>query len=157
MWFLKSFRLDGKFSFQGLPIEVETAAGNIRQGIGYGGIPWKTVMRHDYGYIKGVVAVDGDDLDVFVGPNRDSKDVWIIHQKKSFNDEYDEDKVFLGFDSEEDVIGSFRSHYDHPDRYMGPISHYSMKSFKRKIKSIRKPSKLDNAGTKELLCSMEVL
>lgn len=142
------YSLDGKMRFQGLPIHIENQAGNIRQGAGHGGVPWKTVMRYDYGYIKGVKGVDGDDLDVFIGPNKKSKDVWIIHQTKPTSSRYDEDKVFLGFDSREDAIGAYRLHYDHPDRFMGKVSHYTMKDFKKRIKK-NKPEKLTNETTQD--------
>jgi hypothetical protein len=147
----KSFRLDGKTMFQGLPIDIENAKGSVRQGVSVEGVPWKTVMRNDYGYIRGVMGVDGDELDVFVGPDKDSEDVWVAHQEEPFSDKYDEDKVFLGFSSEEDFRAAFRHHYDHPDRFEGQYTHYKIKDFKKIIsKKKRKAKKLSNKNTKDM-------
>ena len=43
-------------------------------------------------------------IDVFIGPNKDARYAYVIHQNKAPDfKEYDEDKVMLGFDSDNDV------------------------------------------------------
>jgi len=72
-----------------------------------------------------------------VGPNEDADRVWVIHTKERGTDKYDEDKAFVGFDTKEDVIATFRKQFDQPDLHMGPVSEYSMEDFKEKIKDTR--------------------
>lgn len=85
--------LGQSFNIQGLDIEIESPKGSMRHGD-----KWIQKMAHDYGYICGTVGADGDEVDVFVGPNPMSKKMFIIEQIDSLG-EFDEHKVMLGFDS----------------------------------------------------------
>lgn len=75
-----------------LQLMIETPKGAIRRGPG-----WETKMPCDYGFIRATGSAEGADeqLDCFVGPDRDSKRVWIIDQYAG--DRFDEHKVMLGF------------------------------------------------------------
>jgi len=160
----KARKLDGRTMFQGLKISIETDKGNVREGIDPDGNPWKTVMPFPYGYIRGTLGVDGDHIDVTVGPNEDADTVWVIHTKERETDKYDEDKAFVGFDTKEDVIATFRKMYDKPDLHMGPVSEYSMEDFKDKIKDTRKHPKrlgrgknIDKSFRTRISCQKKVL
>lgn len=114
-------KLHYRTRFQGLPISVENRAGSVRQGK-----DWKTKMQVPYGYIKGTKGMDGDEVDVFVGPNESAKDAYIITIKKQpeFKDD-DEQKVMLGFNTPEEAKKCFHKHYDDP-RFFGKLEVKSM-------------------------------
>lgn len=122
-----------EYDFQGLPIVVENKAGTYRTWQDQSGKSGKTKMVHDYGYIDGYHGVDGDEVDVYTGPNDKSEWVFIVHQMNSpeFKD-FDEDKVMLGFDSEEDAKKAYLKHYDNQGFYGGMTS-MKMDAFKKTL------------------------
>lgn len=75
----------------GLPIVVEARAGERRPG---GGPP----QPADYGYVRRVGSTEGSQewMDCFVGPHRDSRDVWVVDAFDSDN-KFHEHKLMLGF------------------------------------------------------------
>lgn len=130
-------RLHGRMDFRGLSISVENAKSSSRQWYnpddGSNGI---TRMNHPYGYFQGgTLGVDGDAVDVYVGPDKDSDTVFIVHQMKvpDFVD-YDEDKVMLGFATEEAAREAYLKHYDNP-RFLGSITAMPFDKFKEKLAS----------------------
>lgn len=145
------------FKIKGISIRLENPVGSIRQGKSKEGYRWKTVMTDDYGFIVGVPGVDGDMLDVFVGPearkirDTDEKEgsfdkVWIIHARNPQTNKYDEDKVMFGYPSKEQAVASYRRHYDSPDEFLGPVSEYSLDEFKKQLKNIKKNKKASRIG-----------
>jgi hypothetical protein len=126
----RDYRLQGKCNFQGLNISIENKKGTYRQGTDINGKPWKTLMAYDYGRITGSKAVDGEAVDVYVGPNKECKRVFVVHQVDPYkNHMYDEDKVMLGFNTREQAIAAYQSQYDRPD-FLGEISEFDIKDFK---------------------------
>ncbi len=123
-------KLHGRLIYQGLQISVENRAGSIRRGIGTDGKPWETRMKIPYGYIRKTDGADGDHVDVFVGPNENARNAHIIHINDPETGKYDEDKVFLGFDSREEARRSFDDHYDKPERFFRGHTVMSMRRFK---------------------------
>lgn len=113
---------DGPFvglaDFQGLKIDVEARAGETRTGTATDGSPWSTVMLYDYGEIRGTRGSDGDKLDAYIGPNHDSALVVLVNQHDPVTGAYDEQKVMLGFDSEEDAIAAYKAQYPSPGFYV---------------------------------------
>ncbi|PJZ51641.1 hypothetical protein CH380_19145 [Leptospira adleri] len=95
-----------------LPITIENPAGSSRKGIDPDGKSWETKMNHHYGYIKGSKGNDGDHIDVFIGPNPNSEIVFVINQVNPKTKEFDEHKVMLGFDSDEDARNGYHSCYE---------------------------------------------
>lgn len=117
----------------GLDIRVENLAGSLRHGEGPSG-PWQTRMVYPYGYIVGSMGADGDPVDVYVGSNPDPEFVYIVHQRQAGAwSEYDEDKVMLGFESEDDARRAYLLHYDDP-RFLGPISVLPLAEFVEKVR-----------------------
>lgn len=116
--------------WRGLIIAVENPVGSIRQGK-----TWQTKMLYDYGYIKRSEAVDGDEVDVYLGPHLSAPTVFIVHQRKAGDwDAYDEDKCMIGFDSEADARAAYLQHYSDP-RFLGPITAMPADEFVRKVKA----------------------
>jgi phage-related protein (TIGR01555 family) len=87
-----------KTKFQGLPITIENPRGTVRKGMNLDGQLWQAKMQHHYGFIRGILGADGDDLDCFVGPNAAADRVYVINQNEPKTGAFDEHKCMLGFD-----------------------------------------------------------
>jgi phage-related protein (TIGR01555 family) len=87
-----------KTKFQGLNIAIENPRGTVRKGMNLDGQTWQAKMHHHYGFIKGVIGADGDELDCFVGLNGMADKVYVINQNDPNTGAFDEHKVMLGFD-----------------------------------------------------------
>lgn len=105
-------RLAGRVEFHGLPISLEHNKGGVREGVDGDGRRWRTKMLFPYGYIKGTRGADGDAVDCFLGDDRDSEAVFIVHTYRPGTVEYDEDKVMLGFTSAVEARRWLEAHYD---------------------------------------------
>lgn len=117
--------------WHGLEIAIENPAGSIREGKG-----WRIKMQNAYGYICRSEAVDGDEVDVYLGPELDTAPtVYVVHQRK-YGDwkAYDEDKCMLGFESEASAREAYLAHYDDP-RFLGPITAMPVDEFVRKVRA----------------------
>ena len=60
-----------KIPWRGMTISVENEAGSVRSGTDPNGKPWRVKMRHTYGYLNRTEGVDGDHVDVYLGPDLD--------------------------------------------------------------------------------------
>lgn len=92
--------------YMGIPVMVETAKGSIRRGK-----TWAVKMPAHYGEIAGVGGVDGEPLDVFIGPLAQCDRVYVIQSRDPKTGSYDEDKVMLGFWDEQHAIDCYRASY----------------------------------------------
>ena len=88
----------------GLTVVVETAKGEARAGRG-----WRVSMPAHYGYFSGTGSAEGADeqMDCYVGDNPASRRVFVIYQVDPQTGEFDEHKVMLGFDTEDDAVGTY--------------------------------------------------
>ena len=124
----------GHIKFQGLDISIENPTGTVRSGIDPNGQTWETSMEADYGYIAGTEGKDGEDVDVFVGPDKDAQSAYIITIMKppSFEN-IDEQKVMLGYNTGAEAKRAFMRHYDSP-KFFGNMIAMTMTDFKKKVK-----------------------
>jgi hypothetical protein len=67
----------------------------------------------------------------YIGPNSDSAKVFVVHQNDPTTGEYDEDKVMLGFGSENEAREAYLSQYDRPG-FLGDIDAMDIETFKKK-------------------------
>lgn len=126
-----------RMTWNGLPLAIENEAGSVRRGTDAGGRAWETRMVYPYGYVLGSVGADGDQVDVFVGPDESAPMVYVVHQRQRGNwSAYDEDKCMLGFASEEEAVQAFLLHYDDP-RILGPVTAMPLDEFCRKVRVVR--------------------
>jgi hypothetical protein len=134
-----AYRLQGRMELQGLPISIENRRGSVRRGTDKDGHEWKTKVRDPYGYVRLTEGGDGEHLDCFIGPNKESDKVFILHLKQADDPtKWDEDKVYLGFDSRKDAIGSFQTHYDKAGQKLyGGMTEMNMAAFKQKIENLK--------------------
>jgi hypothetical protein len=118
----------GHISVQGIDITVENPKGSERTGTDEDGTAWSHTMQSHYGYIKRTEGADGDHIDVFVGQNPESDQVYVVDQVNG-KGAFDEHKVMLGFDTEKEAIAAYKENYD-PKWTVGPVSTMSMDVFK---------------------------
>lgn len=96
-------------TFQGIPIKVDRPAGYVQKGTDEGGNEWQRTYQTDYGFIPRTTGGDGEDLDVFIGPDDTSKRVFWVTQKKA-DGSFDEFKVFVGFSTPADARACYAAH-----------------------------------------------
>lgn len=121
--------------FRGMRIHVENEAGSVRSGVDrVSGKPWSTKMPYAYGEIIGSHGVDGDPVDVFIGPDKSASFVYIVHQLNHHTGEFDEDKCFIGFDDAMDAKAAYYKAYDNPDLFYGSIETIPLVVFKKHLK-----------------------
>lgn len=105
----------GEVDIHGLTVAIENPKGSERSGESQDGDKWSVSMANDYGYIKGTKGADGDEVDAFIGPDRDSDRVFVINQVDQ-EGELDEHKVMLGFATkeaaEQGYLASYRTGWD---------------------------------------------
>lgn len=98
----------------GLTFVIENEAGSYRSGYDMNGNRFRSKMPVDYGFIKGIEAEDGDELDVFIGPNLENGQVYCITQNNPQTGAFDEYKIMFGFDTPEEAESCYRAAFS-PD------------------------------------------
>lgn len=129
--------LNKKVVSHGLPITIEHAQGSKRELYDDAGkLVYSKTMYFPYGFFGGTAGRDGDDVDVFLGPLKDAKEIFIVHMKDLGPDRAareDEDKVFLGWRSANDAKAAFLMHY--PSSFFGGMTVLPLAEFKKKLKT----------------------
>jgi 5-methylcytosine-specific restriction endonuclease McrA len=105
-------------TYQGIPIVVDRPKGTVQTGVGAGGQEWSRTYQTDYGYVPATAGGDGEELDVFLGPNPEAPTAWVAVQNDDAGD-FDELKVCLGFDSEADARACYVAHI--PERFLSSL------------------------------------
>ncbi|MEX3764478.1 hypothetical protein [Paraburkholderia phenoliruptrix] len=154
MWMIKAQRPDGwrkptpaqaaagnykkpRMTWHGLKIAIENPKGTVREGVDETGKAWRTVFEHAYGEISGTEGVDGDPVDVYLGPDESAEQVYIVRQMKRKRwDQYDEDKCMLNFPSLQAAKDAYMNHYDDP-RFFGGIIAMPVEEFVAKVRATR--------------------
>lgn len=123
-------------SFHGLPISIETPKGATREGKDHTGKVWRCKMPADYGYIKRTEGADGDHFDVFVGPDRGSRMVFLINQNDHRTGKFDEHKAILGTTSERQAVALYCAAFSDGcgAKRIGSIEPMSLDAFKHWLK-----------------------
>lgn len=99
----------GHVRIKGFDISIENPAGSRRY---YGKDKKKfNVMQNHYGYFTKSKGKDGDQVDVFLGPDIENFDkVYVVDQK--INGSFDESKVMLGFKTKKEAKAAYFANYD---------------------------------------------
>ena len=99
----------GHVRVKGFDITIENPKGSKRF---YGKDKKKfNVMQNHYGYFTKSKGKDGDQVDVFLGPDIESFDrVYVVDQK--INGSFDESKVMLGFKTKKEAKAAYFANYD---------------------------------------------
>lgn len=144
------YKLQGRTKLYGMDISIENKKGSYRSGTDSDGHEWKTFMHYDYGYIRGTVGTDKDHVDCYIGDDKESQKVYVIHQNNPVTHEYDEDKCMLCFSSAEDAKKAYMKQYDRPG-FFGSMETLSIEKFKEYVfnnKGKRIHKSLDYNGSK---------
>lgn len=123
--------LQGRMKVHGMDISIENRKGSVRRGKDKDGHEWKTKMHAHYGYCRLTEGTDGDHLDCYIGPNKESRKVFIVHQNDPTTGEYDEDKIMLLFSSAEEAKSAYLKQYDRPE-FFGSMEETDINTFKEK-------------------------
>lgn len=127
----------GHYKLHGLDISIENPAGSKRKGQDSQGKKWETEMRSHYGYVKGSEAIDGDHVDVFIGPESQNAElpVHVVDQVDPRTGKYDEAKVMIGYPDQKAAEAAYRENYDKDWDGLGAITEMPMAEFKEWVKS----------------------
>lgn len=110
-------------SFGGMKIAIDRPKGFVQEGKDKAGVPWKRTYKYDYGFIKKTNGGDGEELDVFVGPEEQAEKTYWVSQKKE-DGSFDELKVFVGFDS---PVAAKKAYLEHiPAKLFGSMETVSL-------------------------------
>ena len=123
-----------KRNIHGLDITIELSRGSMRRGEDKNGNPWEVQMVHDYGYINNTIGADGEQVDVYIGPDIHSTRVFIVHQLDSESGQYDEDKVMIGFTDAERAKDGYMAHYRAIPQVFGGMEEITLSEFKYYLK-----------------------
>ena len=130
----------GHIKINGFDITIEQPAGSVRSGEDASGKKWSQVMNNTYGYIRGTEGVDGDHIDVFLGPDMNSDMVYVVDQVNT-DGSFDEHKVMMGFPSLEDARSAYLSNYEDGWQGLGNITGVALDEFKKWIDSSKRKTK----------------
>lgn len=116
----------GKVWVHGLEVAIENPKGSKRRE------EWPPLSAH-YGYIKRHEGADGDQVDVFLGPNPESQLVFIVDQVKP-SGRFDEHKVLIGWTNLRQARAAYRANYT-ADWKVGPITPMTIGQFRKWLAS----------------------
>lgn len=130
----------GHIKINGFDVTIEQPAGSVRSGKDANGKEWSVTMNNTYGYIRGTESVDGDHIDVFLGPDMNSDMVYVVDQVNT-DGSFDEHKVMMGFSSLEDARSAYLSNYEEGWQGLGNITGVALDEFKKWIDSSTRKTK----------------
>lgn len=130
----------GHIKINGFDITIEQPSGSVRSGKDASGKEWSVTMNNTYGYIRGTESVDGDHIDVFLGPDMNSDMVYVVDQVNT-DGSFDEHKVMMGFPSLEDARSAYLSNYEEGWQGLGNITGVTLDGFKKWIDSSKRKTK----------------
>ena len=137
----KGRKIVRKIDFHGLQISIETDKGQTRHWYDpFADKHGETKNLYPYGYVRRTEGEDGEQVDIYVGPDEDSTTLYIVHQLKAPDfEEFDEEKVMAGFSSEAAAKEAYLAHYDNP-KFFGGMKEMSIEDFKSEYVSKALPN-----------------
>lgn len=118
----------GHLRIRGFDISIENPEGSRR----YYGKDKKNynIMKNHYGYFTKTKGKDGDQVDVFIGPDIEKfEKVYVVDQK--INGKFDESKVMFGFSSKKDAKAAYFANFDKNWHGFMHITGVSLTTFKK--------------------------
>lgn len=124
----------GHVRIHGMDISIENPQGSTRKGVDPDGTPWESQLASHYGYIKNSVGNDGDHLDVFIGPDPESRKVFVVDQVNK-DGSFDEHKAIMGAHTAEEAKAIYAANYPEDWKGMAHITELPIAAFKAWAKS----------------------
>ena len=122
----------GHTRIQGMDITIENPKGSTRKGTDESGKKWSVELKNSYGYFKKTTGKDGDQIDVFIGPNPEKGKVFIVDQVNT-DGSFDEHKAVVGVDNIDEAEKAYLSNYSKGWKGMGAITEVPIDTFKEWI------------------------
>jgi hypothetical protein len=136
-----------KVKVHGLDVSIETEAGGVRRSKPGAAEPWEVTMPAAYGYIRRTEGADGDQVDVYLGP-QPSPTVFVIDQIDTDTRAFDEHKAMLDFPSREAALQAYEAAFSdgRGGERVGAVTEMPMLGFKSWLKSGNTKEALSYAG-----------
>ena len=126
----------GTAIIDGLRIKVENPAGSVRKGVDKDGKAWSTKMLDHYGYVGASEGTDGDEVDVFINPDRPiTGKVFVVYQVVPDTGELDEHKCVIGALTKQEAEDLYLSNFQKGWKGLGKIEEMTWTKFKDWVKS----------------------
>lgn len=113
----------------GMRVAIENPAGSRRRP------EWPALTAH-YGYVKGSMGADGDQVDVFLRPST-AEDwggtVYVIDQINA-DGTFDEHKCMVGYDDQQQAVRAYSANYTR-DWKVGPVTPMPVAQFRSWLRS----------------------
>lgn len=139
----------GHVTVDGLNITIENPVGTERKGTDETGKEWSVEMKSDYGKIMGTTGIDKDHIDIFVKPGYEggNEKVHVVYQNNPNTGKFDEHKVMLGFNTEEEAKAGYLENYEKDWKGLGTIQEMTIDEFKEwSKKPTREPVETKKTG-----------
>jgi len=130
----------GKFTFEGIDIEIENPKGSMRTGTSEKGKKWSVELQSHYGDIVGTKGADGDPVDVFF-IKKEAGTVFVIDQINPDTKKFDEHKVIIGPHDKEGAHREYLKNYEKNWQGAGAITEMDIDEFKDWVKDKNKTKK----------------
>lgn len=155
----------GHAKIHGLDVTIENAKGSVRRGRGADGKAWRVKMPAAYGYIKRTEGADGDQVDVYIGDDPASKQVFVVDQN-TLEGAFDEHKAIMGVGTVEEARALYIEGFSDGkgEQRIRAITEIPIDEFKEWVKSadstkplgrVDKPKKPPKPGTRPQLSTDE--
>lgn len=120
----------GHVRLHGMDITIENPQGSVRRGVAPDGTPWENELASHYGYVRSSRGNDGDNVDVFIGPDPHSERVFVVDQLHP-DGSFDEHKAMLGFHTEDEAVQGYLANYDAGhEQNIGAVTELPVAAFK---------------------------
>lgn len=148
----------GHIRLHGLDISIENPKDSKRTGTDEDGKVWETTMQNHYGYIRETKGRDKDHVDVFIGNNPESSKAFVVDQVNPKTGKFDEHKVLLGFNSQEEAQQAYLNNYEPGWQGLGAITEMPVNEFKTWVKDEKNTKKpLGDLSNKETTIAPKVV
>ena len=127
----------GHVTVDGLQISIENPRGSIRRNQDPNTPYWESTTPEHYGDIKGTIGPDGDPLDCYVGPDRDSQKVFLVDQIDPKTQKFDETKTLFGYTDPDKAIETYTKGFSDGsgESRIGQFSELTMSQYKDWLKN----------------------
>tara|TARA_R110000737_G_scaffold21253_1_gene39659 strand:- start:9 stop:1868 length:1860 start_codon:yes stop_codon:yes gene_type:complete len=125
-----------KLEIKGFDITIENKIGTTRKGVDEDGNHWSTLMKNSYGFFDNTKGADGDEVDVFIGPNiEEDFNVFVVNQSTGNPRSFDEHKVMFGFKDEMSAKSAYMDNYQSDWEGFDNIVEFTLVEFSKWIKT----------------------